>query len=711
VESLPREVAQFIQERTAGQPLFSEELALALRDAGLIEIEGTACRLSPPVFASVLNPVEHFRSLNMPGTLQGVITGRLDRLPVAQQLALKVGSVIGQSFSAEALREIYPVAADRERLPAMLHELAQLGLIRSPGEDSYAFNHALIQDVVYDSVPYAHRRELHRAVAEWYERTGDLQPIYPLLAHHWRRADQLPRAIDCSAEAGSIAMRSFANQEAAMFFTQALDWDRERCSAAKTAPDSRRHAQWELLLGKAYTNSSRYAEAREHIEQGLALNGRKVPGSTAGATAALLGQVGKQFLHRKMPGRYLARNAAHSDEILEFARAYEALTEIYYLLDRPAHCLYAVFRSLNLAEEVQTSPELARCYSSTGALLGFLTMHKSAEAYLGRATDVAARVQNAAAHAWVELAKGVYWSGIGNWRKAEAALRESISVHDRMGDHRHGDDGRSSMAAVRYFQGDFAGTLEWSERVRASAEPRRDLRTLAEAARMRSYALLALDRLNEAAETLPGLLSLREALAGAGGTHRKEYVQAPYGRLHFLRHDSAAAREATDTASAALARQSNSSYDFLAERSIVAQTYLQLLEAATAPTEKNGSQEDLIAAATKACKALSSYARVFPIGRPSAARYAGQLAWLKGRTRAAQKLWQKSLRAARSLNMRYDEALATVEIARHLPPEDASREGHLQLARTIFQELGASADMAQLEKLELRRSSSGVNNP
>jgi class 3 adenylate cyclase/tetratricopeptide (TPR) repeat protein/ABC-type iron transport system FetAB ATPase subunit len=711
VESLPREVAQFIQERTGGQPLFSEELALALRDAGLIEIEGTACHLSPTVFASVRNPVEHFRSLNMPSTLQGVITGRLDRLPVAQQLALKVGSVIGQSFSGEALREIYPVAADRERLPAMLHQLAQLGLICSPDASSYAFNHALIQDVVYDSVPYAHRRELHRAVAEWYERTGELQSIYPLLAHHWRRADDLPRAINCSVEAGSIAMRSFANQEAAMFFTQALNWDRERCSAAKITPDPRHHAQWELLLGKAYTNSSRYAEAREHIEQGLALNGRNVPGSTARATAALLGQVSKQFLHRKMPGHYLARNAARSEEILEFARAYEALTEIYYLLDLQAHCLYAVFRSLNLAEEVQSSPELARCYSSTGALLGFLTMHKSAESYLSRATDVAARVQNAAAHAWVELAKGVYYAGVGKWEKAEAALRESISVHDRLGDHRHGDDGRTSMAAVRYFQGDFAGTLEWSERVRASAEPRRDLRTMAEAARMRSYALLALEKLNEAAETLPSLLSLREALAGAGGTHRKEYVQAPYGRFHLMRHDLAAARTSADTGAAALARQSNSSYDFLAERSIVAQTYLQILEAATAPRERNGGQEDLIVATTKACKALSSYARVFPIGRPAAARYAGQLAWLKGRTRAAQKHWQNSLRAARTLNMRYDEALATIEIARHLPGDDASRDEHLQQARTIFRELGASADLAQLEKLEFRRSSGLANNP
>lgn len=700
VASLPPEVSQFIQERTAGQPLFSEELAMALRDAGLIEIQGTNCRLSAAVFASVRNPIEHFRSLNLPSTLQGVITSRLDHLPVPQQLALKVGSVMGQSFSAETLREIYPVDADRQHLSAMLHELEAAGLIRHPSAGSYAFTHALIQDVVYESVPYAHRRELHRAMAEWYERTEDLESIYPLLAHHWRRAEHLPRAIDCSVEAGAIAMQSFANQEAVLFFTQAIQWDNERCSTAGVAPDPRRHVEWELLLGKAYTNASRPAEAREHLERGLALSGRKVPASTAVATVALLREVGKQMLHRRWPGRYVARHATQSDEILEFARAYEALTEIYYLVDKPAHCLYAVFRSLNLAEEAATSPELARCYSSTGALLGFLTMHKSAEAYLDRATDVAARVDNAGAHAWVELAKGVYWAGVGGWEKGESALCESTSVCDRAGDRKRGDDGRTSMAAVRFFQGKFTEVLEWSEKVRASAEPRRDLRVLAEAARMRSYALLALNRVDEAAEALATLLTLREALAGAGGTHRKEYVQVPYSRFHLLRDDFVAARAAADTAAAALAKQSNSAFDFLAERLVLAQTYLRLLKTAISNGRDNGSQKNLIAATAKTCRALSSYARVFPVGRPAATRCAGQLAWLNGRTRKAQKLWQKSLETAQALKMRYDEGLVRIEIARHLPQDDVSRNQHLTLARVIFQELAASADLAELENVK-----------
>ena len=43
---LPEVVANFIQEKAEGHPFFSEELALALRDAGLIELVDGQCRLA-----------------------------------------------------------------------------------------------------------------------------------------------------------------------------------------------------------------------------------------------------------------------------------------------------------------------------------------------------------------------------------------------------------------------------------------------------------------------------------------------------------------------------------------------------------------------------------------------------------------------------------------------------------------------------------------
>ena len=79
VPALPDAVARLVLEKAQGNPFFSEELAYALRDAGLIIVEGDQCRMAP---GADLN------SAAFPDTVQGVITSRLDRLPPTQQLAL-----------------------------------------------------------------------------------------------------------------------------------------------------------------------------------------------------------------------------------------------------------------------------------------------------------------------------------------------------------------------------------------------------------------------------------------------------------------------------------------------------------------------------------------------------------------------------------------------------------------------------------------------
>ena len=47
VRRLPEPVAALIEERAEGNPFFSEELAYALRDAGLILITDGSCTLAP----------------------------------------------------------------------------------------------------------------------------------------------------------------------------------------------------------------------------------------------------------------------------------------------------------------------------------------------------------------------------------------------------------------------------------------------------------------------------------------------------------------------------------------------------------------------------------------------------------------------------------------------------------------------------------------
>jgi hypothetical protein len=127
----------------------------------------------------------------------------------------------------------------------------------------------------------------------------------------------------------------------------------------------------------------------------------------------------------------------------------------------------------------------------------------------------------------------------------------------------------------------------------------------------------------------------------------------------------------------------------------VAAVYLALWEAGPGTND-----EPLLSMkARRACKNLHNFARVFPIGKPSALRYRGLYDWLAGKPNKARRAWQKSLACTQALKMPFDEGLAHYEIARHLPLADQNRQVHLDQAIAIFADLGADYDLGQARAL------------
>lgn len=236
VARVPGEVIDFLYAKAEGHPLFTEELASALRDAGLISIIGGECYLSPET--------GDLTSAQFPDSLEAVITGRIDRLAPQLQLVLKVASVLGRVFPLTLLRAIHPIEADRANLAEHLAALERRGLLALRGgsvaDPSYGFKHALTQDVAYNLLPFSQRQQLHQAVAEYYERVfrDRVELYYPLLAHHWYRVvapgalvseEQRPgpelvgRAIAYLQRAGDQVLRNGVGQEAVEHYTHALE--------------------------------------------------------------------------------------------------------------------------------------------------------------------------------------------------------------------------------------------------------------------------------------------------------------------------------------------------------------------------------------------------------------------------------------------------------------------------------------------------------
>ncbi|MCL4296074.1 MAG: AAA family ATPase [Anaerolineae bacterium] len=725
VASLPDSLAELIYAKTEGNPFFGEELAYALRDSGLITIASGECRLTPQA--------ADFQNLYLPDTVQGVITSRIDRLTPPQQLTLKVASVIGRVFEFETLHDIHPIEADKTRLPDYLSGLARLDIteLEVPEPDlTYIFKHIITQEVAYNMMLFAQRRELHRAVGDWYEQTyvDDLSPFYSRLAFHWQQANVIPKALDYLEKAGEQALRSYANEEAVEFFSDALALaeaergrhaegqgsrgTREKPKAvsptfqpsnlptfqSSNLPTLQRQARWELKLGEAYVNWVKFSEGRAHLEQGLTLLGKPMPSGKINLITGLVGQVLQQALYRLWPARYLGRQAAESDILLEAARAYEGLTAVYYFANETVPSLYAAFRSLTLAEAAGPSPELARGYASVGVIIGFVPFHALAESYCRRALEMTRRIHNLPARAWVALLTGIYYAGVGRWEQARDLLRQVIDISERLGDRGRRDDGVGNLAMVEYFQGRFAQCAKLYDEYWLSAKRRRDAHNQAWALRGQVYCLLPEGDFEEALRRLETLETLL-----AENTHVVDEalhidLQGLKALTHLRQGDAELALAAAEEASQLIAKTSPTSFLSLPGYAGAAEVQLLLWEAAFTGQNSKTNVKDLKAGAQRACRALQAYARVFPIGQPRAYLWQGVLEWVSGRRGRARKWWAKSLRAAEKLDMPYPAGLAHFEIGQRLPLTDPARPRHLARACRIFTRLGAAYDLERAQE-------------
>jgi predicted ATPase len=115
----------------------------------------------------------------------------------------------------------------KAQLAAALDQLVEAGLIfrqATTGEVIYAFKHALVQDVAYESLLRAKRRQLHARIAMILEErfTEAVKQRPELLARHFAAAGLPSRAITCWQMAADLALTRSANAEAVAHLQAAI---------------------------------------------------------------------------------------------------------------------------------------------------------------------------------------------------------------------------------------------------------------------------------------------------------------------------------------------------------------------------------------------------------------------------------------------------------------------------------------------------------
>ncbi len=678
VRRLPEPVAALIEERAQGNPFFSEELAYALRDAGLIRVTDGVCTIAPGT--------GDLSSVSFPDTVQGVVAGRIDRLPPGHELTLKVASVIGRLFALHIVHDVHPVEADKGGIRGYLDDLQRqdFTMLDTPEPDlAYLFKHVVTQEVAYSLLLYAQRRQLHRAIAEWYEQAqaDDLPTVYPLLAYHWGRAEEPAKTLAYLELAGEQALRAGAYQEAVNLLTEA--WSRSK--AVQPAPDVLRQARWHRQLADACEGLGRLPESRQHAERAVALLGRPVPATPLRSLSDLAGQALRHASGRIWPGRLPGGARTGRGGALEAARAYERLAILNYFASARVPGVAAVLHQVNLAERVGPSPELARAYGTMSVAAGVVQLRSLAGRYAQRAREIAREADDLPALAWVLDTTGAFDISVGHWRAAREAFTGGLRIAQHLGDQRRWNELAIIQAQVLYHQGEFSRLAEWSAEMSAMASHADDPHRKAHVLLVEAWFLLPQGQADAA---VPRLQEATELLAGRGSRSDEILADGVLALAYLRRHDEERARLTAQRAARLIAQAQPTAVHIFEGYAGVAEVYLNLWEAGDPAAARPARQ---------ACAALRQYARAIPIAQPRAWLWQGLRAHLSGHHRRALKAWDKSLAAAERLAMPCEQGRAHYQIGRHLPAAHPSRLAHLTRAGEIFADIGALHELAQVQ--------------
>lgn len=244
---------------TGGNPLFVEQLVLALSETGQIHQR-----------AGVWHGTAELHGT--PQIVREVIAQRLARLPPSCREMLAMASVLGQSFEHKVLlAAVEPVTE-----PVVLGDLdLAIGAhVLQETTSGYAFRHGLLREAVYWDLSAPRRMLLHAQAGELLERLrGDHADDYAAeLAHHFSLAGESAqirsKTLHYSMQAGKHAADLSSYAESLFHFGRALE----------VIEDEAGHTDIDVYLealsgrGWAEATTARYADSVASFRKVLALS-------------------------------------------------------------------------------------------------------------------------------------------------------------------------------------------------------------------------------------------------------------------------------------------------------------------------------------------------------------------------------------------------------------------------------------------------------
>lgn len=210
----PAKISQALATHTNGNALFLVTLIDALLDRGDLTREGGTWALSTS-WADLFG--------DTPSTVSEVVRGQLAALETRQREVLAAGSVVGSSFTCEAISAVLGISTESVE-SCCVSLAAGRGFVRAHGAEHwpdgtltsrFEFVHDVVAKAIYDDLPQARRADWHRRIACRLAIgfKGELQRVATIVAVHFEQSFEPCRAAEYLLIAAEQAMARGAHVE------------------------------------------------------------------------------------------------------------------------------------------------------------------------------------------------------------------------------------------------------------------------------------------------------------------------------------------------------------------------------------------------------------------------------------------------------------------------------------------------------------------
>jgi len=258
VPGLPEPAAARILARADGFPLYAVETVRMLLADGRLEPADGAYR-----------PVGDLGDLEVPRTLHALAAARLDALPAEERALIQAASVLGQTFTPDAISAVS--GTDVGSLGGRLASLRRRELLvvetdpRAPTRGQLAFMQALIREVAYSTLAKRDRRARHLAAARYFESLADDELAGIVATHYleaYRAAPDGAEGAAVAAEAHRTLLAAADRAEALGNLTGAAETLR---AAIEVTSDAAQRAAMRQRLGWNLVISARFEEGEAEL--------------------------------------------------------------------------------------------------------------------------------------------------------------------------------------------------------------------------------------------------------------------------------------------------------------------------------------------------------------------------------------------------------------------------------------------------------------